>query len=173
MILGFKEQFPWGGATHFEEKILRGIGRELYPPIGEPLNIKTGESIGIIESPGPQTLQHKIHTIRGLNFLIKVGQPLHMAYGVRTKNYRQFNTGIPELEKCTGKQLIQMRRIALSAGGFTWQIMVDGHRLLDPNEICRLIENDGLLHNEFDRWFFKSKPGTFTGYIIHWTDFKY
>jgi hypothetical protein len=67
MVLGFKKEFPWGGPTYFKEKILIGAG---YGPPHPP----------------------KIHTIRAGDRW-GAGMTIHMANGVRTKNYQQFNIG--------------------------------------------------------------------------------
>lgn len=151
MILGFKQQFPWGGPTYFEEKILQGVG---------------------IQVPDSPTMQVKLHTIRGADCRIQPGDALHMAYGVRTKNYRQFNKDIEPLAVCKSRQKIMMMRIDLG-DDFHTHITVDGWAL-NTAKCLRLIESDGLTYNQFIKWFYpNNSTGTFTGYIIHWTDLKY
>lgn len=138
MILGFKEKFPWGANTYFKNKIWASIEKTNFPSI----------------TP-------KLHSIREGDRW-KAGMKIHMAYGVRTKNYNQFNKGIPELEYCKSVQ-----EISISPGGL---IMIDGKGL---NEYTKslLAANDGFDSLEdFMKWF---KKGLHKGQIIHWTDYKY
>lgn len=149
MILGFKQQYPWGGPTYFEEKILQGVG---------------------IQVPNSPTMQVKLHTIRGENCRIQPGDALHMAYGVRTTHYRQFNKDIEPLAVCKGRQKIEMHRKKIDEETNCTIIWVDNDMIEFP---LQLIENDGLIFSQFVDWFFPKGTGTFTGYIIHWTDLKY
>ena len=51
----------------------------------------------------------KLHTIRlDPHNRWKAGRSIQMAYGVRTKNYNNFNKGIPELETCVSVQNIEI-----------------------------------------------------------------
>jgi len=136
MVLGFKQKFPWGEPTYFREKILAGVG---YGPI--------------VSLP-------KIHTIRAGNRW-RAGDKIHMAYGVRTKNYEQFNKGIPELAFVKSVQKIEM----------WWDrslyILIDGKYFEDMETLSI---NDGFNDvMDFQKWFNKK----FTGQIIHWTNFRY
>jgi len=143
MIIGFKQKFPWGESTNFREKILLSV-RNTYS--------------NALYSP-------KIHTIRtGTRW--KAGTKIHMAYGVRTKHYEQFNKYIPELEECISVQNIEMK---LDPGCLLVTVCVDG-RFLGLGEIEKLAINDGFDDiNDFFEWF----NGDFTGQIIHWTNFRY
>lgn len=151
MILGFKQQYPWGGPTYFEEKILQGVG---------------------IQVPNSPTMQVKLHTIRGADCRIQPGDALHMAYGVRTKNYRQFNKGIEPLAVCKGRQKIEMSMFPSGNIKHRCIMHIDGKKISDYM-IAMLVESDGLWSKAFRDWFFPTGTGTFTGYIIHWTDLKY
>jgi hypothetical protein len=147
MVLGFKQKFPWGEPTYFREKILYGVGKVIWLT---PRQIKK---------------YPKIHTIRaGTRW--KSGDKIHMAYGVRSKNYEQFNKGIPELEVVKSVQKIEM---ILEPGCLLVTVSIDG-RFLGLGEIEKLAINDGFPDiNDFFEWFNKD----FTGQIIHWTDLRY
>ena len=87
MILGFKTQFPDKTPTFFPEKILACTFRD--------------NSFYLMHRP-------KKHTIRsGQRW--KAGMPIHMATGVRSKAYRQFNKNVPGLNKVISVQKIQIK----------------------------------------------------------------
>ena len=138
MILGFKQFFPSGEPTWFKNKIWASIDKTNL------LNIAP-----------------KLHSIReGERW--REGMKIHMAYGVRTKNYDQFNKGIAELQVCKGVQ-----KIIISPNANL--IMIDGDGLnLYTKQI--LAVNDGFNnYKDFQYWF---KDGLH-GQIIHWTDYRY
>ncbi len=136
MLLGFKK-YVNGQPTHFKEKILACVFKNGYTP--------------------------KLHTIRKSKRFMP-GTKLHMAYGVRTKFYEQFNYDIPELEKCVSTQEIRIEWFL--NGCIVW---VDD-RALDEDEITELARNDGFNSLiEFLRYFNEN----FEGQIIHWTDLRY
>ena len=158
MVLGFKKEFPWGGPTYFKEKILIGAG---YGPPHPP----------------------KIHTIRAGNRW-KPGMQLHMANGVRTENYEQFNTGIQCLEKVVSVQDIKFRHYDWTPAGlhpkirnvqrlkFELMIVTIDGKKFGPEFINTLAINDGFSDLlDFHKWFWPLK--NFEGQIIHWTDFQY
>jgi len=128
---------------------------------GDPTNFKEKILEGV-----------KIHTIRrDSEDRWRAGRSIQMAYGVRTKNYEQFNKGIPHLQKCTGVQKIEMRwerKVVNESEVATLWVKIDG-KDLDINKYGELYQNDGLSIVDFFRWFEKD----FTGKIIHWTDFRY
>lgn len=140
MILGFKKQFQNGEPTYFKEKILK-----LPHPFYE----------NVLFVP-------KIHTLRE-TFRIKPGMDLHLAYGVRTKNYEQF-----ALKKCTSTQLVEM---FLESDNKLFVFIED--RCITDDEIKKLVQNDGLCLRSFINWFFPKGNTYWRGQIIHWTDFKY
>lgn len=143
MILGFKEKFVDGKPTLFEEKI-----------------------IAAIEEFGPNWMVlPKIHSMRSGERWI-AGMQIQMAYGVRTKHYRQFNKGIAELSTCISTQRVFM------SYEHQLEIVVDDRDLL-PDEISMLIQNDGLTYLQFINWFFPKDQFIWEGQIIHWTKFRY
>jgi hypothetical protein len=144
MILGFKKSFPDGEPTLFMEKIFAGIG--------------------LIQ---PMELEPKIHSMREGDRWHE-GNSIQMAYGVRTKCYKQFNEGFEMLETCISTQKVTMFYNVVEE---SLQIYVDG-RKLRPHEIKRLIKNDGLTPERFLQWFF-AESTSWSGQIIHWTNFKY
>ncbi|MCX6210124.1 MAG: hypothetical protein NTZ59_11685 [Bacteroidetes bacterium] len=110
----------------------------------------------------------KIHTLRESN-RFKAGMALHMAYGVRTKHYQQFNKDIDNLSTCVSVQEVFM---TIKKWGVI-EITIDDDKYLHRNKVEALIRNDGLTYIEFVNWFFPKDKDTWKGYIIHWTDFKY
>ena len=157
MVLGFKTKID-GKLTYFVQKILACVMPE-YKKEFIP----------------------KIHSIRNGNRW-KAGMLIHMATGVRTKNYFQFNQNIRGLEQCKSVQSIDIQYsldyIYVIIDGKTEAIWRN-HKSLDndfySNEIdCPMIfqlaKNDGFNSvTDFFRWF----NSNFKGQIIHWTDFRY
>ena len=103
----------------------------------------------------------KIHSIRKGNRW-KAGDKIHMVYGSRTKQRRQFR-----LDTVVSVQDII---IDFDNGG----IWIDGVQEydLEPLTNKRLAINDGFAHLVYFVRFFK-KAGRFEGQIIHWTDKRY
>lgn len=108
----------------------------------------------------------KIHSIRA-GYRWSLGMTIQMAYGVRTKNYNQFNKERSGLDQCLGLQMIDM---CFKSGMLS--IVVDGIYLGGESEFL-LFKNDGLTATQFLNWFFPKGKGEFSGQIIHWTNFKY
>lgn len=159
MQLGFKQTFPWGDPTYFREKILlAGCGA------APGLQVVCDFSDGFQHLP-KYRLWPKLHTIRS-GSRWKAGDKIHMAYGVRTNNYQQFNKGIPELEFVKSVQPIAIK---YQRGLLLPTVAIDG-RILDDKEIDTLAINDGFEGiNDFFNWFDKD----FQGQLIHWTDLRY
>lgn len=120
----------------------------------------------------------KIHTIReDKSNRWKVGNKIHFANGIRTKNYEQFKSGI-----CKGIQEIEIKHrggkyMCLSFDNETG-VWIDGELKFAITGIIHngtdfmttLAKNDGFKsYQEFFQWFNKD----FKGKIIHWTKFKY
>ncbi len=105
----------------------------------------------------------KIHTIReDAKNRWQEGMIMHMATGVRTKNYNQFKAA-------TLRQIQQIEIIRTSDYLDDTVVKVDG-RILSFDETRQLAYNDGFEHIvEF--WLF-FKEG-FTGKILHWTRLEY
>jgi len=104
----------------------------------------------------------KIHTIReDAHNRWQTGKTMHMATGVRTKQYKQFNKAV-----CTGKQSIAMY---YDDAPFPI-ISIDGQKPIDYDTLLLLAKNDGFKSVEdFIAWFSTS----YVGWIIHYTDFRY
>lgn len=132
----------------------------------------------------------KIHTIRK-GYRWKAGNVIHMATGIRTKNYVQFNKGIAELSVCKSVQKIDIFRVddlpfhlhddyvyvldyyvekLKETFQMSFRVQVDG-KFISKTNIRLLAINDGFdSPEELFEWFgYKD----FNGQIIHWTDFRY
>lgn len=170
MILGFKQKFPWGTQTYFREKILSSAGY-----------VKFDMERFFAQKMQPTLFKPKTHTIRAGNRW-KPGMKLHMAYGVRTKNYQQFNKGIPELEVVKGVQRIEIKWYTFHMKGLPIMGTKDSSTrvpkvIIDSTEysgacsqVRQLATNDGFDSLEdFYRWFNKD----FEGQIVHFTNYKY
>ncbi len=193
MILGFMQFFDTKKTqpTHFREKILAGVNRVWIKDTESGREFASNNSWGakmasdFIKSHTP--LNTKLHTLRFDPFdRWKAGKTIQMAYGVRTKNYQQFNKGIPELEKCVSVQRVRLKwlyknkyiettlpiqKITGPHGTFEYYpaVWIDKKQLTD-SEIETLARNDGFDSTEdFFKWF----KNDFAGKIIHFTDFKY
>ena len=106
----------------------------------------------------------KIHSIReDANDRWKERNIIHMAHGVRTKNYRCFKK-----DTCNGIQIIEIEYVGTSSY-LDAEVKIDG-RILSKNEIDIFAKNDGFYStNDFFEWF----SSNFKGKIIHWTEFRY
>jgi hypothetical protein len=125
-------------------------------PDGTPTNFK--EKILAFE---------KFHTIRKGDRW-REGMSIQMAYGVRTRKYEHLNKTIPALQTVKSTQSIEMH---FNLHDESLAIYIDGFKL-HPMQIKQLIKNDGLTTAQFIKHFF-SKTTSFTGQLIHWTDFRY
>lgn len=110
----------------------------------------------------------KIHTIReDKHDRWKAGRTAHMATGVRTKDYHQFDQ-----QECTGTQKIEIihyKPHEIRPFGGCPKVFVDG-RELPLNEVDTIAKNDGFDGlSDFCDWFNKD----FSGKIIHWTELRY
>jgi len=105
----------------------------------------------------------KKHTIReDCHNRWKAGVKMHMATGVRTKNYNQFAE-----EVCKSTQNIEVRRTSDYLNETL--VIVDG-RVLSQAEVQQLAFNDGFVNLiDFYLWF----SSGFSGKIIHWTELRY
>ena len=121
--------------------------------------------------PEPILKEIKIHSIReDKHNRWKKDRKIHMATGVRTKNYHCFKEDV-----CRGTQKIKIR---LLDAPLCIEIYIDGeirYNSLIPDKdrsffIWSLSKNDGFDSiNDFFKWF----NTDFDGKIIHWTDFRY
>lgn len=99
----------------------------------------------------------KKHSIRnGMRW--HSGMPIHMATGVRTKNYKQFKQD----------RVVSTENIIIFPK--TKEVVV-GVRTLSDQEVAVLAQNDGLSVERFWEWF--GKDAQFIGQIIHWTPIFY
>jgi hypothetical protein len=114
----------------------------------------------------------KIHTIRN-GHRWKPGKFIHMATGVRTKNYSQFNSKLQHLQKCISIQSIEI--IWINEEQLYPVVYIDGlkyrYYIQHEKEILYLLAtNNGFeSFQDFCHWF----NTDFKGQIIHWTRFKY
>lgn len=110
----------------------------------------------------------KIHTIRedkGERWY--EGVKIHMCTGARTKHCDVFKSD----EVCTGTQEVFM--------SYDWMlhISIDDRELYHPEKEL-LAKNDGFeTYADFEAFFLaqcnKKDDNTFSGRLIHWTDFRY
>lgn len=108
----------------------------------------------------------KIHTIRG-GERWRDGMEIHMATGVRTKNYERFNLRYPELQKC-----LSVQGIFMTFYQSRLEVSVDDYYLW-PSHIEMLCKNDGITRAQLIAHFFPNNTYEFSGQIIHWTNYKY
>lgn len=158
MILAFSRKFPWGEPTFFKEKILLPYKDQLPAVLAfRPINLQFDI-----------TMPPKLHSIRE-GHRWKAGMLLHMAYGIRSKNYEQFNIGVPALQKVVSVQAViinpKMRTVKINQGRNSWRTLY-----LQSEAQREFIVNDGFANaSEFWRWF----DTPFSGEIIHWTNLEY
>lgn len=109
----------------------------------------------------------KIHSIReDATRRWKAGVKIHMATGVRTKQYNCFKEGL-----CENVQEIEIDTSAYYLNDYF--VKVDGRRL-SLQESRQLAWADGFENLiNFFIWFTKDGKETRTLRLIHWTDFKY
>lgn len=125
----------------------------------------------------------KIHTLRaGTRWWS--GDKIHMATGVRSSNYDQFNVARPDLQKVVAVQAFQF-----SADKNERLVLVLSNSKLPfihaEDDLANLIgRNDGFANGvDFFNWFMpkdrkgriKKLPADYevNGQIIHWTSLKY
>lgn len=148
MILGFKTQIG-GKPTYFVQKILACKMAD-YQDVFHP----------------------KKHTIRA-GERWKAGMKIHMAIGVRTKKYFQFNGDGIGLDKVVSTQNIEIKYENTNSDFPT--VYIDGQKFSifvtdDAPVLIRLALNDGFdSFGKFLDWF----SSDFSGQIIHWTDEQY
>jgi hypothetical protein len=165
MTLGFKTKFPWGEPTYFMQKIIASVPVPKDNPQSSPGNM--------FSSYAP-----KIHTIReGQRW--KAGDLLHMATGVRTKQYHRFNEDIRELWFVKSVQRFDLKfrspdvcilfidkNIMYSKNAGENSTVIHGLEWME-----QFVKNDGFESiDQFFRWF---KEPVDNAQIIHWTDKKY
>lgn len=108
----------------------------------------------------------KIHTIReDSKKRWRAGMDIHLATGVRTKNYDCFKES-----KCVSVQKIVIEKLDDQKEWFRNFVIIVDRVYLTRSEIIELTKNDGFdSPEEFFEWFDKD----FTGRIIHWTKKSY
>ena len=118
----------------------------------------------------------KVHTFRkGKRW--RAGMKIHMATGVRTENYKQFNHYFfyPELEKCISTQDYKFEFHENLKERFM-SLTIDG-KDMSENEIKRISYLDGFKNvTDFVNFFYQrrdKKTNTHEGQIVHWTNLKY
>lgn len=115
----------------------------------------------------PILTRTKTHTVReDIHNRWKPGMKMHMATGVRTKQYSQF---FESYCQCVQSVEIHFHNILLYN-----KVIVD-NRELTFEEMKLFAKNDGFDDVcDFLFWFEdKAKNNVYKGKVIHWTDFKY
>ena len=110
----------------------------------------------------------KIHTIReDPHKRWHSGRMIHMATGVRTKNYKQFGY-LP----CISVQEVLIQKSYSSPSHVAFGLYID---LMNRNYLMeKLAYNDGFdTIREFIDWFIPKDEGEVVRRIIHWTAKKY
>jgi hypothetical protein len=74
--------------------------------------------------------------------------------------------------ECKGVQEVEIIRCDFPFYSHGCRVWVD-KRELRYDEISVLIISDGLQHDEFIKWFLPGDTRTWTGRIIHFTEYKY
>lgn len=110
----------------------------------------------------------KLHTIRtDANDRWYKGAKIHMATGVRTKNYQCFKEAI-----CTG-----VNDVCMYYTSHHLRITINGRVLVTNEQKQTLALNDGFESvEEFEQWFLpivKANKCIYHCKLIHWTDFRY
>jgi len=130
-------------------------------------NIVTGEKTGFVEKI---LSGEKIHTLRK-GHRWKAGMQIHMATGIRSSRYHQFNKGIDHLSTCISTQKIEIEAKDHTEYMNDYKIFVD-NRELSLRDMQELAWNDGFdCLASFWMWF--SNQELFPDQIIHWTDKRY
>ncbi len=150
MILSYKQKFPWGSPTNFEQKIKEGIKKHTIRD-----DIHGRWKHGMI-------IQHA-YDVRTPNYrCFAEGQCMYTQIleikAIDSHEYSLYNSEIKAL-----------RSILNGDDKIIFELFVDGRRLNDA-EIHDFARNDGFDSTEdFFRWF--NEPCTKK--IIHFTEFKY
>ncbi|MEI8086941.1 MAG: hypothetical protein WCG93_12075 [Paludibacter sp.] len=114
----------------------------------------------------------KLHTIReDVHNRWRAGMTMHMATGVRTKQYKCF-----KLDVCNGTQIIEIKWSRLYKDAPRAAVYVDDRCIgsytnMYPSGFLKVLaRNDGFDSvQEFFEWFKED----FKGKLIHWTDLRY
>lgn len=150
MILGFKTKFPWGGETHFKEKILQLPG---FTP--KQTSIREGERWA-------------------------PGMKIQFATGVRTKNYECFKEDTCKYAQKIEITKLSKTYFALKIGYrliYQGDRSLLGDNDLQYT-ITHIAINDGFENaSDFFKFFnlvyFQKNQTVFEGQIIHWTNLRY
>lgn len=144
MNLAFTQEYPWGGATNFQAKVLSFYGKEPYNELFLP----------------------KKHSFRSdPTERWEEGKKIHFHHGGRKLKYNCWHIG-----ECTGVQNIKIQYRNVPVRGFILPHIWVDNKLLDYQKMELLAANDGFDNlTDFFRWFNKD----FTGRIIHWSDVRY
>lgn len=112
----------------------------------------------------------KIHTLReDASNRWKAGRKMHMATGVRTKNYHCFKRDL--CNGCQRVELLPKKREILIHNGIKMMRLLPQHHLF-------FVRNDGFdTVEEFWQWFEaeakKYNVDVLFRKLIHWTDYRY
>lgn len=110
----------------------------------------------------------KIHTIRkDPHARWKAGRKIHMATGVRTKNYKCFKED--DCDSIESFDISYIGNLCVRINGIVRFIKKENN-LYDTEFIMMLTKNDGFDSPED---FLKYFHSNFHGVIVHWTNFRY
>lgn len=144
MNLAFTQEYPWGGATNFQAKVLSFYGKEPY--------------YGLFYS--------KKHSFRSdPTERWEEGKKIHFHHGGRKLKYNCWHIGV-----CTGVQTVRIVWLDMKMTEIKRPEIWLDNKLLNNRKMNELAWNDGFDNlTDFFRWFNKD----FTGRIIHWSDVRY
>lgn len=151
MILSYKQKFPWGRPTNFEQKIKEGIKKHTIR-----------DDIHGRWKPGMKI--HHAYGVRTKNYdCFAEGVCTH----IQIMEIREVKMG--SSDDCYCFPLMSPKHHKNAVSGKIFRVIIDG-KVLSETMIDLLAKNDGFNTTEdFFLWF----NGNLKRRIIHWTDFKY
>ena len=151
MILSYKQKFPWGEPTNFEQKINEGVKKHTIRD--DPHN-RWRFAMIIQHAYGVRTSNYRCFA-KGQCMSTQILEIREVKMGSSDNSYN-FPVMSPKHHKN-------------AVSGKIFRVMIDG-KVLSEKEIDMLAKNDGFDSTEdFFLWFDKPEIKK----IIHFTDFKY
>jgi hypothetical protein len=112
----------------------------------------------------------KIHSIRDdKSRRWKAGMLIQMATGIRTSNYHCFNSS---------HYCVSVQDVFMSFDGSRLDVSIDGKEIFGGFEREQFAKNDGFeSYAALSQWFIplckKNDDWTYSGRLIHWTEYRY